>query len=292
MRLASTFGSRTPISQLRGSATDPLTEDKLRAYVPSIFADGAHESRSARYGYIPTIEMVRGLNGEGFVPTFAVEAKARDHSKDGFTKHLVRFQRQDMAVAHGRLGGVPELILLNSHDGSSSYQLLAGFLRFVCLNGMVVGDCFEEVRVQHRTKRNLVQDVIEGAFTVANTFKDVIEQGENMKARMLTGPQKEAFGEAALAAKYYDPETDKVEAPITPRQVIAPRRHEDTAGDLWTVFNRTQENMIRGGLYGTTTGADGRRRNTTTRAVNGIDGNVKLNRALWTLASKMAELTA
>jgi Domain of unknown function (DUF932) len=113
-----------------------------------------------------------------------------------------------------------------------------------------------------------------------------------LKAKLLTGPQRKAFGEAALAAKYYNPETDKVEAPITPAQVVNARRYEDAQTDLWTTFNTVQENMIRGGLYGVTTGADGRRRRTTTRAVNGIDGNVKLNRALWTLASKMAELTA
>jgi hypothetical protein len=44
-------------------------------------------------------------------------------------------------------------------------------------------------------------------------------------------------------------------------------------------------------LRGRTVDANGRRKRTTTRAVNGIDGNVKLNRALWTLTEKMAELS-
>lgn len=42
-------------------ALGPLNEDQLRQFVPSIFATEAHESRSARYGYVPTIEVVRGL---------------------------------------------------------------------------------------------------------------------------------------------------------------------------------------------------------------------------------------
>lgn len=35
---------------------------------------------------------------------------------------------------------VPEIILLNSHDGTSSYQMLPGLFRAVCQNGL--GICF------------------------------------------------------------------------------------------------------------------------------------------------------
>jgi translation initiation factor 1 (eIF-1/SUI1) len=63
---------------------------------------------------------------------------------------------------------------------------------------------------------------------------------------------------------------------------------------MWTTLNVVQENVIKGGLQGVaiTTDERGRRqrRNVTTRQVNGIDQDVKLNRALWTLAEKMAEL--
>jgi hypothetical protein len=40
-----------------------------------------------------------------------------------------------------------EIILLNSHDGMSSYQMLAGMFRFVCQNGLVCGDAIADVRV-------------------------------------------------------------------------------------------------------------------------------------------------
>lgn len=297
-RLATRFGHRTPISMVHGDAANPITEDTLRARVPSIFADAAHASRSTRYGYIPTIEMVRGLNNEGFVPVMAVEAKARDVTKTGYTKHMVRFRRNDV-TGRGSLGSVPEVILINSHDGSTSYQLLAGMFRFVCCNGMICGEGFEDIRIRHRAHQDLVRDVIDGAYTVVDTFKLAIEQGETMKTKLLTHNQQQAFGEAALAVKYFDEETNKVESPITPGQVISARRHEDigTAGnlgprDLWTTFNVVQENLIRGGLTGQTRDANGRTRRASTRAVNGIDGNVKLNRALWTLATRMAELAA
>ena len=56
--------------------------------------------------------------------------------------------------------------------------------------------------------------------------------------------------------------------------------------DLWSVFNRTQENLTQGGLRS----ANGRRQQT--RPVQGIDQNIRLNRALWLLADGMRQLKA
>jgi hypothetical protein len=68
---------------------------------------------------------------------------------------------------------------------------------------------------------------------------------------------------------------------VTATQILTPRRYEDRQDDLWTIYNRTQESLLKGGLSGRT--AKGKR--THTRAVNGIDGDIKLNRALWVMAS-------
>ena len=57
---------------------------------------------------------------------------------------------------------------------------------------------------------------------------------------------------------------------------------------MWTTFNRVQENATQGGLRARS--ATGKR--TRTRAVQGIDQSVKLNRALWLLADEMRKLKA
>lgn len=64
-----------------------------------------------------------------------------------------------------------------------------------------------------------------------------------------------------------------------------PRRWEDKKTDLWTVFQRLQENLTKGGLSGIS--AKGKR--TQTRAVNGIDSDIKLNRALWVMAERLKQ---
>jgi hypothetical protein len=83
-----------------------------------------------------------------------------------------------------------------------------------------------------------------------------------------------------------------VHTPIQPVQMLIPRRTADTGHDLWSTFNVVQENAVRGGLSGMRQTDDGRWRRATTREITGIDQDIKLNKALWVLAEKMAELKA
>ncbi|SPW71054.1 YubP [Escherichia coli] len=42
----------------------------------------------------------------------------------------------------------------------------------------------------------------------------------------------------------------KIRHPVTPEQIITPRRWEDKQNDLWTDMQRVQENMIKGWIIG------------------------------------------
>ena len=64
----------------------PLLEDQMRQAAPSIFAPAKHVSRSDRYTYIPTIEVLRGLRKEGFEPFMVAQSKSRIEGKTEFTK--------------------------------------------------------------------------------------------------------------------------------------------------------------------------------------------------------------
>ncbi|MGR9052753.1 MAG: DUF932 domain-containing protein [Gammaproteobacteria bacterium] len=259
-------------------ANEPLTDHQLRVAVPSIFADEAHESRSDRYAYIPTITVLDALRKEGFQPFMACQARVRDDSREGFAKHMMRLRHASQIDGKGSIN---EIILLNSHDGSSSYQMLAGCYRFVCQNGMICGDTFQDVRVQHRG--NVVDNVIEGAYEVLDNFERVSESREEMAAIELTPDEQMAFAKASLPLRF--PETaDKPE----PEGVLRRRRPEDRRNDLWTTFNVVQENLVKGGISFQRTSSTGKNRTIArTRRINGIDGNVSLNKALWTLTEEM-----
>ena len=269
MRLASRFGR---INQIRRDR--PLTRDELMHYVPSVFGSDKHESRSARYTHIPTITVLENLQREGFEPFFACQTRVRDQGKREHTKHMLRLRRAGQLTGHQ----VPEIILLNSHDGSSSYQMLPGLFRGVCTNGLVCGQSFGEVRVPH--KGDVVGKVIEGAYEVLGVFDRVEEKRDAMQSLLLPPPAQHALAKAALTYRF-----GEEHQPVTESQVLSPRRWQDESNDLWTVYNRLQENLSKGGLSGRS--VQGKR--SRTRAINGIDGDIKLNRALWVMAEKLQQ---
>jgi hypothetical protein len=88
--LATRFARNTRV--LRTDA--PLSEDQMRGAAPSVFAEGKHASRSERYTYIPTIDVLRGLRKEGFEPFMVAQGQSRVEGKAEFTKHMIRIYCQ------------------------------------------------------------------------------------------------------------------------------------------------------------------------------------------------------
>jgi hypothetical protein len=120
--LAARFGQSTFVIR----SDTPLAEEQMRQAAPSIFAEGKHGSRSERYTYIPTIEVLRGLRQEGFEPFMVCQSKSRIEGKTEFTKHMIRMRHAGQVTTRPEAN---EIILINSHDGASSYQMLAGVFR-------------------------------------------------------------------------------------------------------------------------------------------------------------------
>ncbi|SDF83134.1 DUF932 domain-containing protein [Thalassobaculum litoreum] len=260
---------------------EPLTLEAIASRVPSIFAAEAHESRSDRYAYIPTAEVLSGLMREGFQPFFAQQSRTRVEGKENFTKHMVRLRHQSRTNEHDE---AHEIILINAHDGTSSYQMINGVFRFVCANGLFTGDTFGETKVNHTG--DAVSKVIEGAFTVLEDADRVMHDVHEMKALPLSDGEQAAFAKAVHSLRYEEEE----KAPVAADRLLTSRRSADAGADLWSTFNRLQENVIRGGQRGWVRNAEGQVRRSSVREVKGIDQNRNLNRAMWTLAEEMARL--
>jgi hypothetical protein len=255
----------------------PLTNDQIAEVAPSILAHSAHESRSARYSYIPTVDVLDALRKEGFQPFMVCQTRVRNEDMRDFTKHMIRMRQHADQITGSEAN---EVILVNSHGGQCSYQMLAGMIRWACQNGIVCGNVTNDIRIPH--KGDVIGEVIEGAFKVVRSFDETAEQREGMVATVLDEGEQVAFARAALALRY----DEGAPAPVTERQILAPRRAEDQGSDIFTTFNRVQENLIRGGL----SGRNAKGKATTTRAVAGIDQNIRLNRALWVLADELRRL--
>lgn len=260
--------------------TQILSNDRIRALAPSAFAEAAHDSRSSRYTYIPTSRIIDAMRNEGFDVVGASQSRSRNPNKVAFTKHMIKFARANQQVS--AVGdSIAQVVLVNSHDGSSAYQLMAGLFRLVCLNGLIVSDSTVEcLRVPHAG--DVVGRVIEGSYEVIEGADKAAAVASEWRSTKLDPLEQEAFASAALRLRWESPE----KAPITANRLLQVRREDDRATDLWTTFNRAQEALVGGGQR--TRLATGRR--ATVRPVNGIDGNVALNRALWALAENMAAI--
>jgi hypothetical protein len=270
---------------------DVLDNDALRSLAPSIFAADKHESRSDRYAYIPTAEIVDGMRANGFQPVYAKQGSSRIEGKEAFTKHLIRFRHQGEDIVTRKIGGIyPEVVVVNSHDGTSAYKVQAGCMRLVCLNGMLVSDReLASVSVPH--KGDVMSQVIEGSFEVLSESQKAVGAADAWAGVNLKRDEMMVMAEAAHVIRFGDAEGN-VETPIKADQLLARRRREDDGSDLWRTFNRIQENAIRGGLTAWGTDANNRPRRVTSREVKGIDSDVKINKALWLLTERMAALKA
>lgn len=265
-----------------------MTEDAMRKTAPSIFAVSAHESRSDRFQPIPTIEILRGLQAEGFFPVGVKQSATRTEGKADFTKHLIRLRRIDDGKTYHVGDTVCEILLKNANDGTSAYELMAGLFRVRCLNSLVTQTgTLEEIKVRH--SGDVKHKVIEGTYKVLNAAEDALTAPQDWSSLRLDRDEKQILAEAAHVLRFGDADGDTKTA-IKAEQLLRERRTGDQFNDLWTTWNVVQENAIKGGLRAIGRDSDGRPRRVKTRAVTGIDQDVKLNKALWLLGERMAEL--
>lgn len=274
--------------QIAAPRGEALSYEQIAQFAPTVFANDRHSSRSERFQVIPTHELLAGLSKEGFVPVKVQVGGSRDEEKRAFTKHLIRFRRFDDLAGAPKVGDShPEVVLLNAHDGTSSYQLHAGLFRLVCLNGLTVSDQdFGSVKVGH-SGRGVLDKVIEGTYRVLDDAVAALGHAQQLQTVNLDRDEQRIFGEAALRLRFDDETLPRING----SEVVRPRREADLAPNLWHTFNRAQENLIRGGLsYRHTNEETNRVSFRETRPVNGADGDLKLNRALWHLATEFARL--
>ena len=287
-------------------AGESLPLDLVCERVPSIAALDKHESRSERFGFVPTFKVLEGLENNGYLVTFAQQAKTRIEGKQDFTRHMIRLRHRDYLsadMAKLDVGASPEIIMCNAHDGTSSFKFMRGAFRFVCTNGLFSGTKADDVSVRH--SRDAIENCIEGVYEVMSTADEMMESASNMRSLTVNRDAAIALADSALTLRYPPKEITEGDGvtmrqetesewrdrvPVKAEQIIQPRRFDDKGDDLWTRFNVIQENLMRGGQRGSTINANGVRRRASTRQVNGIDQNINLNRALWTLSERMAEI--
>lgn len=280
------------VYQMSAQDSNGLSAERIIRACPAIFAEDKHESRSIRYTYISTRDLLDTLHTRGFTPTQVMQSKSRIEGKTAFTKHLIRLRHTaELGIARP---DVREVVLVNAHDGTSSYQLMQGVFRVVCTNGLIVGDLDSTFKVSH--KGNVLEDVVKATVHILEDAEETMRAVEAMKRIPLERKFQLLLAEFAMAVRFDTPEEEEnvVESTLAdrkpviyqPSDFLRVRRSEDQKDDLYTVMNRVQENVLRGGIK--RYDAQGQRH--TTRPIKGIDQTVKTNRLLWQFTERMMQM--
>lgn len=279
--MTTVFNART----YRDSET-ALALDDVLARFPVLRQTAPHASRSERYGFISSEKPLRVLAANGFTihGVRAARTKRPDapNSKAGFQRHSVTLRIPGMAFRN--VGDViPQINWLNSHDGSSVAEFMLGFFRLWCSNGASVMIGGTRFRVMHRGA-NVESQVLEAARGAVESFAPLGERIDAWRTLTLSADKQEEFAERALALRFASDET----APVTSGALLTVRRHADTGNDMWTVYNRIQENLIRGGMRGIVRNENGSTRRTSLRAIGSVARETDLNVSLFNLADEIS----
>lgn len=254
-----------------------LSNDELVRMAPSIGQTRPYKDASDRYSFIPTLDAVNYLRDSGWKPVLAGQSMVRDTTKDGFQKHMIRFTRPDLVMNGHRA----DILLYNAHDVSATFKLRGGFFRFVCSNGLVVGE--DIASVTHRHMGFNIDQFIEDANAFQKTLEVAGGMVENWNTLELEKNEQGIYAQAASQLLWPDG------CSVEPENFLQARRPEDAKRtDLWHTMNIVQENIIRGGLEGRS--ANGRR--VQTRGITAIDRDREVNQTLWQISHNMASLKA
>ena len=208
----------------------PLTLEDIARRAPSALATRPYEGMSKRYTYVPTINIIEGMMKSGFMPFSATQSLTRIEGKQPFAKHMLRFRHQDAAQTLAVGDIIPEVVLLNSHDGECTFWLMAGLYRLACSNGLMVAEgVIASIIVRHTG--NILQDVVNGSHQLTENAGKGLNTVKAWQQLQLTDGEQHAFASAAHTLRFADAE-GKTTTPITADQLLAPRRYADNGSDL------------------------------------------------------------
>ncbi len=222
---------------------------------------------SFKYKFVSTRQVITTIESAGWRV-----AKARSvRTNNPYSRHVVEFRRPGNVVA-GEYE--PRIILINSHDGSSSVTLRAGIFRLVCANGLVVGsDLVPAIRIRHVGYADT--KVFAAVDTLIKQFAVVTAAIEKMRATELSDDARLKFAAQAVTLR------NGAFGPVS-AALLTCVRDADKGRDLWSTFNVIQENLIKGRFLALV--EPGRRNARYLRELRGVTSTVEVNQKLWALA--------
>lgn len=258
-----------------------LEEIKIQA--KAVFAKSPVKEVSKHYTFVPTTQLISDFKRLGWYVDRVKQQNSRKNPEH--TKHLLVFRSDKFPEFNGiRV----ELVTVNAHDRTSSFIFMIGLFRFICINGLIVGDkTFESLRIRHIGYS--FKQVEQLTKTILKNMPSVIGWVVRLQSFNLFPEAQREFAIKAVATRfkeYVDKEGNvdvvAIEKAINIDELLIPHRKEDEGDSIWAVYNRIQERLIKGNWQRISQKDNISRR---VRPVACIKLDIDVNKSLWQLAN-------
>lgn len=215
----------------------PLNNDlkKLVAFIPSLEKNWRDNQRiDSKPFQIESLSTIEKLKDEGWNIQGGMEIRGKNRK---VTSHQIRMTHEDfkMQLKGKKDEAVSTLTLNNSCNGSKPLEMDLGTYRQVCSNGMIAFDRYANFKVKHNESGLLSLDSILKDLGISTQRI----MGEFLKLKDIEISSKQALQIANEAMDLRFGQEHNVNA----IQLLNIHRPEDKGNDLWTVYNRIQENI-------------------------------------------------
>lgn len=210
---------------------------------PILFQD-KNLGKDGHYSHVKTINAANVLIDMGWSPREVVAIKPRKQEYQGFQKHRIRFFNDSLPQINGSF---PEILLSNSYNAKSSFLIQLGIFRLVCANGMVVGESFTKEFVRHVGYSE--EKVFESVSRLAKNTDSILDKIEKFSSLRIGQAGENLFARKAIELRLDNSDNTWKIDDSSIGSILGANRGQDLDRDLYTTFNRVQENICRKGFY-------------------------------------------
>ena len=243
-----------------------MTLQQAIQLAPSIGATRADINPANTYQFISTRETLEQVIDNGWVIVGASAA-----GKVLSAQHRVTLVRnEDLENVNGE--GLLRMELFNSHNKTKRFMTAIGYFKWACANGLIAAyGPAESIRTKHRFSDSRLEAIMTKIQEASQYYPQILGMIESFKQRRLSDVEQVDYAKYAILGRYlYRQNPPKVLGDIErmAQRLLSVRREEDNGDTAWQVYNRVQENVVRG-IEG------------VTRPLRGYDDHIRVNRLLW-----------
>ncbi len=215
----------------------PLNNDinKLSAFIPSLDASWrANQRIKSKPVMVESLDAVREFQRQGWNIAGAYEKRDKNRKVGS---HFIKMEHPDFVIKNskGQAEAVATMNISNSCTGAKPMELDLGAYRQVCSNGLIAHTSYSNEKVPHTEKGQYsLQEIL---CDLGICTQGVMEEFNKLKEKQLS--PKEMMNLATQAADARFGKGHRIDV----SQLLNVVREEDKGDDVWTVFNRIQENL-------------------------------------------------